>query len=293
MKRLILLVLFALFALFALPAIGQDEMTVYVLVRATDSNQSDGPMKQYAGTPVHADLTNQYVGGQVLPDFFQIVITDAASLQQIRDAYIVRWNQIIDYEQVSHDPVTDTYQLEVFTKPEYVSASGNARITRDQVENFLNEWNATVNGISLGRVSFTARMRDAIWSNGFWGMNVSQADFSEIAYDSATGVHTMEVDADNIASVIRSEVAGMIINRCGSSAIISAHPIKKEFTFECGRSTVRDAFKEDVKQAVDGVYGIRRWRITQAMIDLAIAAGGSIDVKKAQLLPYLHNLLDD
>jgi hypothetical protein len=288
MKRLALVILIAL---FALPLWGQDSMPVYLLVKVTPAWNPDDPMVYGKGFPVHADITNQYVGKQVLPDFVQFVITDADNLETVRDAYTIPWKREIDWEFVSHDFATDTHTLKAFTKPEFVSASGKNRLTRDGVESFLNRWNAVVDSISLGEVTFTVNALDAIISEGFWGRTVPDGVLTELSYTEATGIHSITIDYGLIPAVPLAELAALITsNGC---TITSNKPAQKKATFSCSRDNVFAQFKQSVKDAIDGTYAIRRWNFLDAAIDAAISAGGSLEVTKAQVTSYIHNRITD
>jgi hypothetical protein len=288
MKRLLLAICIAL---FALPLWGQDSMTVYLLVKAQPSPVPGNEMVAGKGFPIHADTRNQYGGGQVLPEFVQFVITDADSLKSIWDSYLIKWQRKIDWEFTSHDWATDTHSLKVYTKPEYVSASGKNRLTRDAVESFLDRWNATVNSISLGEVNFTVNALDAIFSHGFWERIVPDKVLTELSYTESTGIHSIQLNYGLIPSVPLAELAAVVTsNGC---EITSNKPAQKKATFNCSRDNVFAQFKQSVREAVDGDYAISKWNFLDAAIDAAIAAGGSLEVTKAQVVNYIHNRLTD
>jgi hypothetical protein len=287
MKRIALMLLIAL---FALPLWGQNSMTVYLLVKATPAWNPDDPMVYGRGFPVYADITNQYIGSQVLPDFVQFIITDADSLQFIRDAYVIPWRKALEWDVADSDMATDTHTLKAYVKPEYVSASGLNRLTREGVEEFLNNWGATVDSIALGEVTFTANVYEAIKSDGFWERNVQMFAWTEVGYDAPTGIHRVRVNYTGY-TINLAEYAAQIINR--GCEIVSNQPAQKRVTFDCSRQNVFNEFKQSVKERFDGNYAIRKWNFLEAAVDAAIAAGGSLEVTKAQVLNYIHNRLDD
>lgn len=287
MKNLLALLLFAA---FALPLMGQDEMPAYVLFRMISANTDPDSQTQFqAGWPIAVRKQNQYGGKQVLPMFGQLVITDA-TVQQIEDAYMIPWNKQIDWEFNSHDYPTDTHSLKIYIKPEFVSASGLNRLTRAQVEQWLNRWGATVDSVSQGEVNFTANVRNAIWSEGFWGHSTALVNFDEQAYDPVTGIHSMWADLSLIESMTEADLAAIIVNH---GCVNVKKPKHKTFTFDCSRQTVFGEFKDSVKEALNGQFSVRRWRLNQTALDAIVAAGGSLEVTKGQLAPYLINRIDD
>lgn len=290
--RKLLLVILALCVMqgVAMPQPNPDAIPAYILINV-DAFDPEDPMTDDVGYPLQAFDMWQLMGKQVPPNWVQLTLTDTDV--KTAQAYCAAWLREVDYDVVAHDPVLDGYRMRVFVKPELVSASGLNALTRERVENYLNNWGASVVNVAQNQVTFDARIRDAIWSNGFWGVNVSVVDFTEQDYDSGTGVHTTYVNAENLLTVSRDRIAGIIINRCGISSIISAHPNKKQFTFECGRDTVAQAFKRDVKERVDGLYTDRKWYIIKQFIDLAYANGGNIDLTQQEAIQYLHNRLLD
>lgn len=291
MKKLLAVLMLTLCVRFVMPQPNPDAIPAYVLINV-DAFDPEDPMTDDVGFPLIVSDYPQLGGMQVPPYFVQLTLTDT----KVSDAltYCEAWLKEIDWEFYGADPhdwATDTHTLKVFTKSHLVSASGLNGLTREKVENYLNNWNATVLGIGPNAVVFEARIRNAIWSNGFWGRDVSAINFTEEAYDQGTGVHTMYADAEAIASLTRDQIAGIIINR--GCTITNVHPNKKQYTFECGRDTVFAEFKRDVKDKVDGFYSDRKWYIIKQFIDLAYANGGNVDMTRQDALQYLHNRLLD
>lgn len=286
MKRLLAVVLFVL---FAFPVFAQDDtMPAYVLVKAVDGWTQDDPMVYQTGYIVQVMPTNQYGGKQILPKFCQFVITDG-TVEQIR-SYAEEWRREIDWEVVSSTLATDTHTLRVFTKAELVSASGLNGLTRDKVEEFLNKWKGTVNGISANSVNFTVKVSDAIASEGFWNMDVINIGFAEKAYVSSTGLHTTEVDY-SVVGATQEQIAAIIVNN--GCEVISTKPAQRKLSFTCSRANVFSQFKQDVLGKVDSSFARRKWYINQSAIDAAIAAGGSLELTRQQALNALHNRLLD
>lgn len=202
---------------------------------------------------------------------------------------MVPWHRAIDWEFVAHDWPADAHSLRVFTK-EGVSASLKGAITREEVESFLNKWGAEVLEISPNSVTFAATVTDAIKSEGFWGMVPPAGVLTETAYDQATGTHTMRLNYATIPLTVGRLAAIITENGC----VVTSHkPAKKYALFTCGRDNVFSQFKMSVKQAIDGQFSLRRWRLPAAAMQMIIDAGGSLTVTKSQVMDAIKNRLDD
>lgn len=286
MKKLLALV----FMLLTLPAFAQeDSMPAYLLIRLVQRGDTTDPLNNIPGYPTTAEAFNQYGGKQVLPKYGQIVITDA-TVAEVRN-YCVPWNREIDFDILSQDLASDTFTLKAFVKPEFVSQSGVNSLTREQVENYLTKWNATVQSIAANSVTFTAVIAEVIGSNGFWDMDVSGGIFNELAYLPATGLHTIRLTYSGIPGANQNNVAARIVER--GCTVTANNPAQSRMTFTCNRQTVYNQFKADVKAKTDGMFTRRKWRVTQSAIDAIIAAGGSLELTRDQVLDFWRSMLSD
>ncbi len=286
MKRLFCILMFAL---LAVPVFSQeDSMPAYVLFKLTPGVDPASEQQFQAGWPIAVRAQSQYGGKQVLPNFGQIVITNA-TVKQVEDAYMVPWHRSIDWEFVAHDWPADAHSLRVFTK-EGVSASLKGAITREEVEAFLTRWNAEVLESAPNSVSFAVTVTDAIKSEGFWGRSVPDNVLTETAYAQATGVHTMRLNYATIPLSVERLAAIITENGC---TITNHKPAQKWAAFTCGRDNVFSQFKLSVKEALDGQFSLRRWRLPSAAIQAIIDAGGSLEATKAQVMDVIKNRLDD
>lgn len=263
-------------------------MPAYVLFKLTPGIDPASEQQFQAGWPIAVRAQSQYGGKQVLPNFGQLVITDA-TVKQVEDAYMIPWNRVIDWEFVSHDWSADAHSLRVFAK-EGVSASMKGALTRDEVESFLSQWGAEVLEIAPNSVTFAVTVTDAIKSEGFWGRVVPEGILTETAYDQVTGVHTIRLDYSTLPIGINELAAIITENGC---EITTHKPAQKWGLFTCGRNTVFAQFKQSVKQALDGQFSLRRWRLPAAAIQAIVDAGGSLTVTKAQVMNAIKNRLDD
>jgi hypothetical protein len=288
MKRLIAIcVLLLAIPLFA----GDESMPAYILVKAVGGFDTGDPMVYQSGDPVDVMAIPRLGGKQVPPTFIEVVVTDA-TVGDVLASYCSEWRREIEWDVLASNLDTDTHTLKAYVKAEHISASGLNRLTRKQVESYLNNWGAEVLSIAPGEVTFSANIYGAIKSNGFWGRDVQMLSWSEIGYDKLTGIHRVKVDYTGYAIPL-AKYAGRIVER--GCKIVQNRPAQHYVTFDCSRENVRSQFKADVKSRVDGIYSRKRWRFMPAAIDAAMANGGSISVTRQELqdLGYIRNRLLD
>jgi len=266
-------------------------MASYILVKAQDGWNLDDPMVYMTGYMVDVRNHSRIGGKQVPPKFIQIEITDDDDAQGIQNIYCREWRKEIDWEFVGHDYSIDGHRLRVFVKPEFVSVSGLNSLTRDQVETFLNRWNATVVSIGQNEVVFDATVFNAIKSDGFWNRDVSLVGFTEIDYNSSTGVHRVEANysASDLNQLSPDQIESYIVWRGG---VINKHPTSK-VTFDINRIDVFAVFKQDVRTKTSGDYNRRSFKLLQQHIDIALANNGTLSVTRQQFAQYIYNRLND
>lgn len=267
-------------------------MPVYILVKAVDGWNADDPMVYQTGYLVDARDKSRIGGKQVPPKFIQIKITDETDPEVINEIYCGEWRKEIDWEFVAHNYSIDGHRLKVFVKPEMVSVSGLNGLTRNQVETYLNRWNCTIYSIAQNEVIFDAQILTCIQSQGFWGKDTTLLVFDEKDYDEATGVHQVDVDYSNdpvISALPKVTINNHIEKRGGT---VLNHPTGG-VRFEISRASVFSVFKLDVKEAIDGIYARRKFKLLQAHVDMALGNGGTLSVTRQQLATYIYNRLDD
>lgn len=265
-------------------------MPAYVTIRAVERGGSADPMSYLPGYAVQVD-DHSVLGGKVVPPkYCELIVTDATP-EELRAVYTVEWARIVDWEVVGSNLSIDGHRLRAFILPEYVSQSGLNSLTREQVESYLNNWGAKVFSVAPNSVTFDATIANAIKSNGFWGMDVSGGVFTELSYDQASGLHTTRVTYSGIPGANATNVSEKIVEQ--GRAVTAIQPSQSRVTFTCTRTNAFQLFKADVKSKLDGVYARRKWRVTQAAVDAALAGGGSLTVTRDQMLDLWYSRLND
>lgn len=220
-----------------------------------------------------------------LPKFI-IVKVPGSTVAEVR-AYISEWRRVLNFNIDSQSLPADSFVVTVSADASGVGASGEGRITRVMVENFLTNWNAVVTVASVNSVTFTTVIREAIASDGFWERNISAATFLETNYTQAGGIHRTQVDYPS--SISAGTVEELIKGRRGS--IISHNTGTRRITFNIARVDVRREFEDSVKRKLDTGLVPRRWILPESFLSGAV--DGIIMTTKAALDAAIHDQLTD
>ena len=258
-----------------------------ILVYATDNFHEDPETERVGsykkGYPVAIHEDDHVYGGLEKPPTFVVLSCPTITTEQA-NAYNDSWNQTIDYNVLSADPVTGTYQIEVFG--DNISISGEAILTREQVEPYLNNWGATVDSASQNNIVFTLRLWQTLQSHGFWNENILLIDFTLNSYANDVA----NVTASNIPED-RIEHAKHMVERKGGT-IVSFD--LTSITFTITRQSVLSAFQADIKQKAERAYCRRQYYFSSAIVDQALLEpNGVLELTTSQLLAALNNKLEE
>ena len=167
-------------AFLAAPVLAAD-----VMVWKLDEPQGDLSLEEdRAGTIKKGEIYDCYPDDTVT---FPYHVSDNRTFVRVQpmtveecEGYFEAWIKNIDYTVTDHKPnPNDRYDIEVFALIPGVSQYGG--ITRDQVEAYLNRWNATVTDIAANSVTFRFFLAQLASSEGFFGgHNVAAVVFDEI-----------------------------------------------------------------------------------------------------------------
>lgn len=217
------------------------------------------------------------------------------------EAYCASWEQKIDYSVHDANATNATYTVEVFGSN--LNISGEAAITKAQVENFLVDWNCTVDSFAANSVTFTMALWQALQSKGFWGMLVDNFTFILDNYDSNTGIADVTVSGlvvtENVNQVAHAK---RLVEQKGCAVLSET---TTSVTFAAERSDIFEEFKSDVKQKVQRTWCRKQYYFSEAVVDQALANldtfdgetqltwKGQIELTQAEALAALNNKLDE
>lgn len=223
--------------------------------------------------------------GGVEPDVFVLVEALGVPMADYLK-YNEAWRNVLDYEVVNQNVTLDGFRLRVFSTT--VSIGGLGGITKDNVELFLNKWNAAVFAFAANSVTFDFGVYNALQSEAFWEVPIAGVLFNEISYDQGTGIHRIEINYSAIGNN-PTYVERYVVQKGGT---IISHD-NKILTCDITRASVLNGFKADIKDKVEKVVAKRRYYVTSAIVDYVIAQGGMVTATEAQIATYLKDKLDD
>jgi hypothetical protein len=231
-----------------------------------------------------------------LPDFVRIIVPDA-TVDQVRP-YTGEWIRRISYTVVSSNQAQDSFRLRISANAATVNAtSGEGKITRAAVENFLTRWNASVVSTGDNAVTFDIRIVNAINSSGFWGRLHGFVSITEQSYTQATGVHRTNVDYTSLMNTmtalgyqpadIRNDASTYVQRRGGT--IISNNTSTNVAVVDFTRSDVRAKFEADVQGKVEIPLVRRQYTLPGSLMTTIEGAGGVDTMTLAELQAVLVN----
>lgn len=196
-----------------------------------------------------------------VPPAFVVVSVPEVTEEAARN-YNNSWEQTVDYNVLDANATTGVYQVEVFGNN--TNVSGDASITKTQVETFLTNWNCTVDSFGTNSVTFTMALWQALQSQGFWDRDVSAFTFNLDSYTEATGIANVTVSGlSDITQAKRliEQKGCVVISETASSV-----------TFEAERTDIFTEFKSDVQQKTRGTWCRKQYYFSEAVIDAALAS---------------------
>ena len=217
------------------------------------------------------------------PNFVKINVTDAT----LQDVLEYRKSWMVDLQFAVVNSNVNGYRLRIFSNN---VNSLKGFITRDQVENFITEWNGSVFSSAQNEVVFDIGYFNASTSEEFMERpaNVlSQISFTELSID-ATNI---EIRADYSATNFQS--TGIEMYLINKNATINSHT-NRIIEYTIPKQTIIDRFQDDFRRKMNVVEIERRqYYITETQVDAIITAGWEIDRTLAQVITNINDKLDD
>jgi hypothetical protein len=231
----------------------------------------------YKGDIVEIRASGTPFGGQEPEAFVMVEVPDIP--MDDFEGYNKAWERLVDFEVVSHDAATDTYQLRLYST---TANSGQGEITKDDVEAYIQSWNGTVDSWGTNEVYWTVSIYDALTSPAFWEIDVSKIAFTEQSYDSATGVH--RIDADYSALGNNPTYVERYVKRMGLTIVNHNNRV---LTYDAGSSTCASILREQLQQKTRQQVRRRRYHISGSTVDTIIDNGGTMSVSRSTAENYI------
>lgn len=266
-----------------------------LLVRAVNRIHQD-PERDRRGVPKKGDIVAvkpdgyAWEPGEGLPLFVR-VLCPGLDHTLVEDR-IQPWNYDVDFTIVNSNLALDGVRVRATNTNEGVSSA--AALTQNQLQPWLNQWNAVFVSAANGGVTFDVTVLAAATSEGFWRTNIGAFVFTELTYDEPSGVHEIEVDYSGDQSYLNdpdrfaATVAQLAVD-AGATVISNT---RGAAVIQVNRTTVRTRFRNYVTQRL-GVYRRHRYHFTEAQVNTVIAAGGSVTLTVNQLTNAVRDRLTE
>lgn len=215
-----------------------------------------------------------------LPAFILVKIPglDETTVANYRDS----WDRLLSASVVGTDGTVDGARYAISAN--LPGALNEYGITKSQVQNWMDKWNATFVGATTNEVRFDITIADIYTSEGFWGIDpiAGGITFNETDYTRATGEHIVDIDISG-SSWTMNQVRNNI-QRSGTT--INSEGINT-FNVTFMRDDVRSYFIDTGKQLLHKINKRRRYAFSEADVDTVIASGGEVTLTTGQLATKL------
>lgn len=247
-------------------------MSINVFVIAYDQTENDLRYKKGYIAQIEED-TIPISRRMCLPQFI-VFNVDGITVEQAT-AYMEKWQQDIKFTKLVEQTSTDGFRIKLYVAN--ASSSGVGDITRDQVEAYLNNWNASIFSTGINEVIFDFYIFDVIKSKGFLEVNNIDDVIWNDNYDSNTGTHIVTANYSSYnwkTSVVESKINSIIDHNYDDvnedDGIISHDIQNKIIVFQINRETVLRIFKEDIKEKSEKFLDRRIYYIDRNYCDSVI-----------------------
>jgi len=227
------------------------------------------------------------LGGKQVPPKWCVVRASGVS-GAVVSAYLAEWRMALRFDWRSIQPKRDSWQIAI-TATRIRRRDGHGSAAHAALVDALGDWgftnieargNLTVGNVTVLRAARSIRLL---------GEPLPPASrFTELSYNIKTGRHVIEFNFDpaGLSAKQRRELAKLARRVQTAFHVISISRIEKKATFEVWRSgptrprrgdqvrpgdNVRLAIITDLRRRADMRVGLRRFRISPAVVDQVVA----------------------
>lgn len=201
------------------------------------------------------------------------------------EQYNSPWHLEVGFEVVAQNVSIDGFRIRLYSE---TTNGVMGAVTKDQAEAFINSWGGTVFSFGANEVVFDIKIYDALVSAAFWDEIrddlFPQIVFSELSYDSETGLHRIEADYSAL-SINPTAIERYLIRR-HMTAVSHANRV---LVFDGDRTLARTEFQNDLKEKLRRLVAKKRYRVSDAVVDYIVSQGGHLETDAATLLTYIKD----
>ena len=233
----------------------------------------------YKGDIVNIRADGTPFNGQQ-PDYYVLVEVSGEPMTDF-EGHNLAWEREIAFDVVASDPAQDGFRLRLYSATENTGAGA---ITKEEIDSYITAWGGTIVDYGANEVRFDITIYGALTSSAFWEIPTIAENvvFSELSYDSSTGVHRIQADYSALGN--NPTYVERYVKRMGLTIVSHQDRV---LTYDADRSVVRDAFEKDLKEKGKKRVAKRRYHVSDSVVDTIIANGGTYTTDKATLLNYV------
>jgi hypothetical protein len=229
------------------------------------------------GDIVEIRASNTPFGGKE-PDSFVLIEVPDIPMTAYRK-YNMAYNTEISFSIVGHNAELDGYRLRLFSN---LSSNFIQQIGIDKITAFIEKWGGTVFSIEDDAVIFDLSIFGALKSAGFWDISPENIVFTELDYNTETGMHRIELDYSALGN--NPSYVETYIEQRGLVAITHNNRV---LTFDADSNIVKAEFEKDIEEKSKTMVARRRYYIPENIVDLVIANSGMYTTDETTLLSYV------
>jgi hypothetical protein len=197
------------------------------------------------------------------------------------EQYSGAWERMLAFDIVAHNESLDGYRLRLYSE---TANAGNGIIMKAEVENHIAAWNGTIQSFGTNEVVFDIGIFDALRSAAFFEVNISAVVFTEIAYDSVTGIHRISADYSAIGN--NPTYVERYLMREGMEVISHAD---KVIIYEADRQIAKARFERYLQEKARQSIERRRYYLSEGVVTAIETAGGTLETDISTITSYLKD----
>jgi len=243
-------------------------------------------MRQDSGNHSRGDVVEVRSSGTPFSPAAKFVMVDVpdATLNGW-EKYNGGWDRMLAFDIVAHNDELDGYRLRMYSE---TANAGNGIITKAEVETFIESWSGEIQSFGPNEVVFDIGIFNALKSAAFFEVNTSSVVFSELYYDSGTGVHRIQADYSALGN--NPTYVERYLMREGMDIVSHAD---KVIVYDAERAVAKARFERDLQEKAEQTIERRRYYLNEGVVAAVEAAGGTLETDIPTITGYLKDKATD